>query len=398
MEKRIHVGAWNAVNEYQTTENDFKEIAKSGMDFIIMSYTRDEKAVENLAWAEKYNVKCLMFDGAINDAEDLTAEKVLELTKPYADSPSFAGFSICDEPDMGRYPHLAQVAKACYEAYPDKEVHVNLLPMYAACFVFGETDFDEYLESFAAQVEKMPISTDTYPFLIDENGVKSTYPDYLAALDKHAFYCRKYNRDFWLYIQSMPFLPNRCPDLPDFRFQAYTGLCFGMKGMLHFCYHITANTPPEVDYPYAAIRSNGTKSELWEYERTVNNELLAISEEYIKYRNIGAYTFKGETVPDYLYFDNIYNDDKVITDIESNESLLIGVFDEIEGNNRAYVITNMTELQNPKWAEVSLEIPDAASVTAYIKGIKTKLEPVMGKQYQFTLTEGEGVFIVVEKQ
>ena len=114
MEKRIHVGAWNAVNEYQTTENDFKEIAKSGMDFIIMSYTRDEKAVENLAWAEKYNVKCLMFDGAINDAEDLTAEKVLELTKPYADSPSFAGFSICDEPDMGRYPHLAQVAKACY--------------------------------------------------------------------------------------------------------------------------------------------------------------------------------------------------------------------------------------------------------------------------------------------
>lgn len=58
----------------------------------------------------------------------------------------------------------------------------------------------------------------------------------------------------------------------------------------------------------------------------------------------------------------------------------------------------MTELQNPKWAEVSLEIPDAASVTAYIKGIKTKLEPVMGKQYQFTLTEGEGVFIVVEKQ
>lgn len=396
MKNRIHVGAWNAVNEYLTVESDFKEIAKSGMDFIIMTYTRDDKAIENLAWAEKYNVKCLIWDGEINNANDLTKEKVLEIVKPYADSPSFAGFAICDEPGMSQYDHLAQVAKACYEAYPEKEVHINLLPMYAAPFVFGEMDFDEYLEVFAQKIDKMPISTDTYPFLIDENKIKSTYADYLLALDKQAYFCRKYNRDFWLYIQSMPFLPNRCPDLPDFRFQTYAGLCFGMKAMLHFCYHITTGTPPEADFPYGAIRANGTKSELWDYERSVNNELLAISEEYLKYKNIGAYTYEGETVPDYLYFDNIYTDDTVITNIESNESLLIGVFDKIEGNGRAYVVTNMSELQNPKWAEVSLEIPSAKKVTAYIKGVPVVIEPVMGNQYQFTLTEGEGAFIVVE--
>ena len=86
MKNRIHVGAWNAVNEYLTVESDFKEIAKSGMDFIIMTYTRDDKAIENLAWAEKYNVKCLIWDGEINNANDLTKEKVLEIVKPYADS------------------------------------------------------------------------------------------------------------------------------------------------------------------------------------------------------------------------------------------------------------------------------------------------------------------------
>ena len=59
---RIHGGAWNGVNELETVEKDFQEIAKSGMDFIIMTYMHDKKSEQNLAWAEKYNVNILMWD------------------------------------------------------------------------------------------------------------------------------------------------------------------------------------------------------------------------------------------------------------------------------------------------------------------------------------------------
>lgn len=391
---RIHVGAWNGVNELETVEKDFQEIAKSGMDFIIMTYMHDKKSEQNLAWAEKYNVNILMWDTRVNGNFNITDNELRQITEEYKNSPSFAGFALCDEPGMSEYPNLQKIAKVCKSVYPEKEVHINLLPMYAAPFVFGDIEFTDYLEDFAVKVPSIKaISTDTYPFLIDDNGVKTTYDDYLRAFDIQAALCRKYGCEFWMYIQSMQFLPNRKPDLADFRFQVYCSLAFGAKAILHFCYHMTPGNKGAD--PFSAIQGNGEKCDLWELERIVNNELLGLSDIYLQYTNVGAFPYKLEDSPRYLEFDNIYEDDR-IKNIDSTESLLFGVFEKNDNKSKAYVIVNMAEMQDGKMAEVSLEIDGAKKVTAYIKAVKVEIEPVDGNKYQFSLDVGEGIFLTVD--
>ena len=388
---KILISSCYGIRELTSTEKDYKDFITNGQNLMYLTVVWGEKEWEdsffhNLKLCEKYNISVLVHDNKMNDLGDnLTEEDVREYTKSYSSSPVYAGNGFADEPGPDQYPTLAHIIKTYLSVFPDKRTFINLLPMYAANFVFGDLDYEEYLEDFAKMVPVDHISVDVYPYTIDENGNKYTYDEYIRGLDMQAQVCRKYNKEFWLYVQSMEFLPNREPGLEEMRFQVWSGLCFGMTHLLHFCY----------DVPGGSIRADRTKKSVWTYTRTVNMELSAISDAYMQYKNLGAYTYEAGDVPEYTQFENNYEGFDALNIISSNETLLVGCFDKKEGNGKAFTVVNMSEVSLGKIADVEFAVPNAEKVTAYIKGIPTVLREVDGKYY-VSLDCGEGAFVTVE--
>ena len=134
-----------------------------------------------------------------------------------------------------------------------------------------------------------------------------------------------------------------------------------------------------VSYTHLADR---TKKSVWTYTRTVNMELSAISDAYMQYKNLGAYTYEAGDVPEYTQFENNYEGFDALNIISSNETLLVGCFDKKEGNGKAFTVVNMSEVSLGKIADVEFAVPNAEKVTAYIKGIPTVLrEDVYKRQF-----------------
>ena len=388
---KLLVSSCYGIREHTSTEKDYKDFVANGQNLMYLTIVCGEKQWEesffrNLGLCEKYNIPVIVHDNKMNElGENITEDDVRQYTKTYCTSPVYAGNGFADEPGPGQYPMLAHLTRTYMNVFPDKLTFINVLPMYAANFVFGDLDYEEYLEDFAKIVPVDHISVDVYPFTIDESGNKYTYDEYIRALDIQAQICRKYNKKFWLYIQSMEFLPNREPGLEEMRFQVWSGLSFGMTHLLHFCY----------DVPGGSIRPDRTKKPVWSYVRTVNTELLAISDAYMQYKNLGAYVYEAGEVPEYTQFENNYEGFDAVEIISSNETLLIGCFDKKEGEGKAFTITNMSEVSLGKIADVEFAVPGAKKVTAYIKGIPNVLCEVDGKYYA-SLDCGEGIFVTVE--
>lgn len=398
MKKMINIGAMYGVREEdvakglldEVPEKDFQDLVANGQNLLFLTIVHGEPVWEKcfthcMKLAEKYNIRVIVHDNVMNGCgKNITKEDVKKYTASYANSPVYVGQGFHDEPSRSQYAEINKLVSTYKSVYPDKMTFVNLLPMYAANFVFGDEDFEEYLEDFAKTVDCEYICTDVYPLLI-EDGTKYTYDDYLRSFDIQAQLCRKYNREFRMYIQSMEFLPNREPSLEDFRFQVYCSLSFGAQTILHFLY----------DVPGGAIRADRVKKAVWAYSRTVNTELNAISDVYMQYKNLGAYTFKTKNSPVYADFDNEYTEFDLITNLTSNETILIGCFEKEFGEGKAFTLVNMSELQDYTIADVEFTIKNAKRVTSYQKGIPTELKAVDNKYY-ISLDSGEGVFITVE--
>ena len=114
-------------------------------------------------------------------------------------------------------------------------------------------------------------------------------------------------------------------------------------------------------------------------------------EEFSKYSWEKTTAFKSSAVPKYLNCLEPYSAD----DIYADQSLLIGEFKSNENSSKALLISNASELNNNRKANVSLSATGAKHVYAYLNGVKTELTAKNGK-YTFTLPCGGGTFLIIE--
>lgn len=383
----IQIGAWvPAIG----SEEQIKEMSESGIEFIFADWSDTEASEKMLQWCEKYSIKCIIHDRRIyGNKGNLEANTLAEYTKKYVKNPFVLGNSLYDEPNMSIYNQLSQVADKYNKISDGKVAFVNLFPIYANAQQLGTESYKEYVDEFVNKFDTDYIAVDVYP-LTNEN---TTMPSYLKNLDIVGTASRESNRDFWIFIQSMPFNNMRAPSEEDMRFQVYSCLSFGAKNILHFCYATPASGAET--FPYGMIDSNGKKTNLWYIAQKINKELKSLSSTYVKYKNIGVYSYKEKTAPEYLNFNNVYENFDLIENLKSNQSLLIGCFKEKGGENNAFTLVNMSELKDKLSADISFSLKNTQKAIIYVKGIPSELKKLNGK-YNITLESGEGVFITVE--
>lgn len=333
----------------------------------------------------------------------------------FNDHPAVWGNDLMDEPAADSFPYLAEMMKSYYGKTDGKLAYINLYPAYANEEQLGTTadwfafskeyqrinSYQKHVNAYIEAIDSDYISVDIYPLRmkIDKTSgkpYKYTEMTWLKNLDILATACRNTNRDLWVITQATGEYfdgshgVSRIPNEDEIRWQVYAALSFGAKAIIHACY--------QQGWWYEGshmINSAGERTPTYYYVQAVNQEIRALSDVYMDYDNLGAFVhnpMREEFTRMAISKPNF----NAISDIQSEETLLVGCFDEKEGDGVAFTMVNMTEIGREQTATASFKLDGASSVTVYAAGVPSTLTPDADGNYSLTLSPGEGVFVTVE--
>jgi hypothetical protein len=255
----------------------------------------------------------------------------------------------------------------------------------------GNKDYEEHLTQFFDTVHPDYLSVDVYP--MDRDGIGGYYFD---NLDQFSTACRNHGIPFAVYIQSVSFHHiKRLPTGADMRWQAWCVLSFGATNIEYFTYR-TPDSKSEVFLP-ALIDRDNTRTDRWYAAKEINREIAAMEDAFLAYRNLGAFTHRGEEAGAYAQFRNQYHDFTVLEEIRSETPLLIGAFAAAEGDGYAFTAVNLTDPgMDSLPVSASFRLADGCSALLWQKGTCTELPADSDGFIQITLDCGEGVFVEIK--
>ncbi|HEX4415838.1 MAG TPA: hypothetical protein VH107_19565 [Lacipirellulaceae bacterium] len=214
--------------------------------------------------------------------------RVTQLIKEVGGRSGVFGYYLTDEPSAGLFPGLATVAAVVKEQQPGAWPYINLLPDYANAEQLGTPTYDEYLEKFIATCHPPLLSYDHYAIL--EGG--AFRPEYFANLESMRRAALKHDLPFWQIVLSLGCLSYREPSEADMRFQVYTSLAYGARGIAYFKYL----TPAEGNFRGGPIDQFGHENPMWHVMQQVNLQIGKLASTLLKLKSDRVYHF-GDMPP-----------------------------------------------------------------------------------------------------
>ena len=180
-------------------------------------------------------------------------------------SPEVWGYQLQDEPGAANFPALRIAVDELRRARPGALAYINLFPNQANPKQLGTKSYDEYVRRFVEEVDPEVLSMDHYPYFRPDLDGRAGY---CASLDVMRKYALLKNIPFWNFFNSMPFGAHVDPTEAQLRWQIYTSLAYGAKGVLYFCYW----TPRGAEFPKGGgiISAEGIKTRHYEQARRLN--------------------------------------------------------------------------------------------------------------------------------
>ncbi len=355
-----------------------KEIRACG--FNLAGFVRPE----GLDAVTQAGLRCLVIDGSVQvgDAEAQLDQaeidkRVEALVKRVGDHKAVFGYYLRDEPSAGAFPGLGRWAAAFAKADPDALAYINLLPNYATTGQLGTPTYEEYLESFVRNVKPKFLSYDHYA-LMDDGSLRGGYFQNLEAMRKAAL---KHNLPFWNIVLSNAHFNYAEPTPAGFRFQAYTTLAYGARGISYFTYF----SPHIGNYRLAPIDQFGEKTPTWDMLRNVNMQIHKLGPVYVTLKSVNV--FHHPEVPEGC---SGIATSKWLKNVQGLTNLLVG---EFQGpNGEPYVMVVNKDLRNSTWLVVEFkEAGQIMRVSAYTGATN----PWVGEDCW--LAAGQGMLLCLKK-
>ena len=217
---------------------------------------------------QKYGLKALVYlpgyeDGAIRGP---AAIDEIKLADKFPNHPACWGYMLHDEPGARLFPNLRYMVNHLRKTRPEKLGFINLLPAYASAIQLGTRTYEQYVGRFVREVNPDVLCMDYYPMMEPHTDTRNGYCANLAVLRKYAL---RQNIPFWNFFNAMPFGPHSDPTESQIRWQIYTSLAYGAKGVLYFCYW----TPSGFRRGGALIQTDGIPTRHYHQARRINARL-----------------------------------------------------------------------------------------------------------------------------
>lgn len=243
---------------------------------------------ESLDLVEQAGLKAVVSDGpthvgdaeaALDDAE--IAKRVQALVDRVGSHPAVFGYYLRDEPSATVFPGLGRWAAAYGAAHPAATPYINLFPNYASPGQLGAETYEQYLERFVETVHPRYLSYDHYA-LMDDGTLRGGYFQNLEAVRKAALAA---GIPFWNIVLSNSHFRYAEPTPAGLRFQLYTTLAYGGRGISYFTYFA-----PEVgNYRLAPVDQFGNRTPTWDMLRNVNLQIHKLAPTYLTLTSVNVF-------------------------------------------------------------------------------------------------------------
>lgn len=312
---RLAIGFWFDPPADEQMEARYAEIAEANFTLVIGGFgaRTPEQVRRQIALCEKYDMRALVARAGLSPDQLPTGDGCW-------------GYMVRDEPNAADFPALAEMVAQLRKARPGKMAYINLFPNYASPAQLGTATYDEHVERFAREVDIDVLSMDHYPIMRPDADGRDAYCANLEVMRRVAL-----ERDipFWNFFNTMPFGPHSDPTEAQLRWQIYTSLAYGAKGVLYFCYW----TPRGGEFPKggAIITAEGRRTRHYDQARRINAELKNLGPTLMRLTSTAIYRVRGDDDPK-----------KVLADAPLTASpgeYLVGVFRHADGR-RAVLLSN----------------------------------------------------------
>ena len=321
VQDRFVIGMWVPPATHEKLDAHYKEIAEA--NFTLVVGQSGTNAQEHLKRCKRFGLQTLI--RASGPVEKLP------------DGPACWGYLLVDEPGAGAFPDLAKRAEEIRTKRPGRFGYVNLFPNYAPLGALGTASYDEHVAQFVREVKPEVLSMDHYPLMRPEGDTRAAYCDNLECFRKHALAA---GIPFWNYFYSMPFNDRLDPTEAQIRWQIFTSVAYGAKGVLYFCYWTPGKGAAGAgEFPKggAIITAEGLKTRHYEEARRINAELKNLGPTLMKLTSTGVYRVTTETNATALAGSPIRKLARVAGDPVGE--FIIGAFRHADGR-RAVLIVN----------------------------------------------------------
>ncbi len=398
----IAVGMWVTPTDAYRTEEQFKLLSESGINVVNgfgYSENTDEKVQAVLDYCEKFGLKYLYSSIAVEENirayKDAPDEKLVRATieqiDKFSSHSAYAGQLFLDEPSVAYFDALKEFIGAYKEKHPDKLAYVNMLPSYGVAGS-GSSGYESYVDSWIEKISPNMYSYDSYP-LIDYNpetpGYRTEMEDYYYNLDLLRVKTLEAGIPMWAFAATLaythPSEPNRRePSREEIRWQVFSDLAFGAKGIQYFCYF----TPGQDSYGEAMVTRGGVPTERYYYVQELNKEFSSYGNILLNSDAVGVmfndYRRNG--------FDIYSTPLKKFGSIESVEGnrYVVGCFSDKDTGKKSVLISPTTPRD-----DITLTLnmaKNVKSVSAYVGGEKTTLN-VENRRLTLNVKHGDAVLL-----
>jgi hypothetical protein len=205
------------------------------------------------------------------------------LVQRVGQQPAVFGYYLKDEPGAQFFPGLRMWVEAFRKAAPQACAYINLFPNYASSQQMNVSTYAKYLESYVQTVRPRFISYDHYA-LMDDGSLRRGYFQNLEAIRDAA---QRHGLPFWNTVLANAHFRYAEPTDAGLRFQLYTTLAYGGRGISYFTY-TTAGTG---NFRLAPIDPFGHKTRTWEMLRNVNLQLHCLGKVYLTLKSINVFHY-----------------------------------------------------------------------------------------------------------
>ena len=259
------------------------------------------------------------------------------------ESPAVWGYPLCDEPPMQEFPGLRKTVETLRDARPGKLAYINLFPNYANEEQLGTADYEKYVNTFVEEVNPDVLSMDHYPMMTpDDDGRRK----YCSNLDVMRRVSLGRNIPFWNYFNTMPFGPHGDPTEAQLKWQIYTSIAYGAKGVLYFCYW----TPRGEEFPKggAIITVEGRKTRHYGQAQRINQAVKNLGPTLMKLTSTGVWRVEPNKNPDEMLQG---------TPIQhlTPGDYLVGAYQHADG--RKAILLNNYSFAYTAWPTVEFDVP-----------------------------------------
>ncbi|RLG30215.1 hypothetical protein DRO03_05045 [Methanosarcinales archaeon] len=376
VQDKFAIGFWVDPPANENMDRHYADIAAANFTMVIGGFgaKTPDTVQKQIKLCEKYGLKAIVATAGLPPAQ-------------LPESPAVWGYQIYDEPSAKDFPELRKTIDKIRKVRPGRLSYINLFPNSVSTHRLGTKTYSEYIRRFVKEVDADVLSMDHYPKMKPGDDRRDRYCSNLEEMRKYSL---QRGIPFWNFFNTMPFGSHYDPTEAQLRWQIYTSIAYGAKGVLYFCYWTPCGD--EFSKGGAIISVEGRKTRHYEQAKRINHSIKNLGPTLMKFTSSKVCRIKPDDNPSVALAGT------PITSLTKGD-YLVGVFKSAD--ERRAVLLNNYSFAYTAWPTVKFDVP-VKQVREVCKATGKKISivddsPAMAG-LQISLDSGAGRLFLLPKQ